>query len=251
MGCIMSKSAEKSLMVLKIVGSSDRPLGLLEIAGLASFDKSTTARLLATLGSMGFVRRDVTSRCYSAGPTLISLASFAMGQLNLVKVAKADLIRLRDLTGETVSLHARQQHYRVCVDGVESLQNIRRAVPWGGQLPLYEGPSGKAITAFLSERDLDDVMRQAEQDGTDRKILDAALEEIRAKGFAMGVGDRTPDIGAISVPIFDREGVVGAITIAGPSDRWTVMRMRSFADEVLRTGKNLSALLGAPMAVTS
>lgn len=247
MGRVMSKSAEKSLMVLKAVGYSDRPLGLIEIAGLTGLDKSTTARLLAVLADAGFVRRDSATRCYSSGPTLVSLSSFSMGQISLVKVAKTDLIRLRDLTEETVSLHIREQLFRVCVDGAESLQSVRRAVPWGGRLPLYEGPTGKSILAYLPDDDRKIVLKQAEAAGLDAESISAALVQIRANGYSLVVGDRTPGIGAISVPIFDRDGVVGSITVAGPSERWNVGRMKEFVSEVLSVAKNISALLGSPL----
>lgn len=245
----MSKSVEKSLAVLRTVGYSERPLGLIEIAGLAGLDKSTTSRLLAALVEGGFVRRDPATRGYSSGPALVSLSSFAMGQINLVKVAKADLIRLRDLTRETVSLHIREQLFRVCVDGVESSQSVRRAVPWGERLPLYEGPTGKSILAHLSSDDQEVVLQQAEAAGMARESIFTALRRIKANGYLLAVGDRTPGIGAISVPIFDREGIVGSITIAGPSERWNVSRMREFVSEVLSVSRNISALLGAPIGV--
>lgn len=243
----MSKSAEKSLAVLKIVGFSERPLGLLEIAALACLDKSTTARLLAGLESAGFIQRDPGSRCYSSGPMLVSLSSFAMGQIDIVKVARSELDRLGGLTGETVSLHIRQGLNRVCVDGIESKQDIRRAVPWGGQLPLHEGPSGKAITAFLPSDVLDEVMRRAVLAEVDMGSFLEALEKLQKQRFILGIGDRTRGIGAISVPVFDRDGVVGSVTVAGPSERWNILRMEQFVDEMLWTSQSLSGRLGARM----
>ena len=230
---------------MKIVGTSEKPLGLVDVATLAGLDKSTTSRLLRVLEQQGFVRRESSSRLYSSGPTLISLASFAMGQMDLVKLARSDLVALRDETGETVSLHVRQQLNRVCVDGAESLHMLRRAVPWGGHLPLYQGPSGKAILAFMSEAHVEASLEQAREAGFDTAAIRKDLSAVRERGLAIGVGDRTPDVGAVSVPIFDREGVTGSITIAGPAERWSIGRMEETEARLRDVASVLSARLGS------
>ena len=44
----------------------------------------------------------------------------------------------------------------------------------------------------------------------------------------VAIGDRTPGVGAVSVPVFGPGGVVAAVTAAGPAERWTAARMRAF-----------------------
>jgi DNA-binding IclR family transcriptional regulator len=159
-------------------------------------------------------------------------------------VTRPYLERIRDLTGETVSLHLRVGGERVCVDGVESPHVVRRVLPLGQPIPLYSGPSGKVILAYLPKAEIEKITKSAHLPTEAHAVLTRQLDEIARLGFLVAIGDRTAGVGAVSVPLFDPVGPVASITVAGPADRWNLKRLREHAPAIADMASQISAALG-------
>ena len=242
----MSRTAHRTLDLLELVARSESPHGLIEIADEAGLDKSTTARLLAVLETRNLLRRDPETRKYSPGPRLIWLGVLAADRSDLRRAAEPFLSELRDHTGETVSLHIRVEDDRVCIAGAESRHEVRRVLTLGEPVPLWLGPSGRAILAFLPESDRDAVLARS---GTgDPAAVRAELAAIRANGFVDSDGGRTRGVGALSVPIVGTRGVEASLTVAGPSDRWDLSTRGAARERVLRCAREISLGLGGSQA---
>jgi DNA-binding IclR family transcriptional regulator len=242
----MSRTAHRTLDLLELVARSESPHGLIEIADEAGFDKSTTARLLAVLETRNLLRRDPETRKYSPGPRLIWLGVLAADRSDLRRIAEPFLTELRDHTGETVSLHIRVETDRVCIGGAESRHEVRRVLTLGEPVPLWLGPTGRIILAFLPEADQEAVL--AHSGAGDLAALRAELAAIRADGYVDADGGRTRGVGALSVPIFGTRGVEASLTAAGPSDRWGVSSRSAARARVLRCAREISLGLGASHA---
>jgi IclR family transcriptional regulator, KDG regulon repressor len=145
----MTTSAARAFDILDEVVGRSEPAGLMELAAATGLDKSTASRLLALLCDRGLVARDPATRRYEPGPSLLLLGTRVLDGSMLRATAHSHMQRLRDLSGETVTLQLRVGLQRVCIDGVESLQLVRRVIHIGEANPLYIGVSGKVITAFL------------------------------------------------------------------------------------------------------
>lgn len=239
----MSQSAVRTLKLLRLVALSPEPLGLMDVAEAAGLDKSTTARLLGGLVETGFLTREPDTRRYRVGPELIALGSSSLRRSDLQQVAAPRLAELRDATEETATLHVRVGDQRVCIGGVESRHDVRRVTPLGEQLGVHEGPTGKVVLAFLAPHEAAGILQRA---GVAADGLEPLLERIRRDGYMVAVGDRTPGVGAISVPVFDGGGVRGSISVAGPAERWGIERMTAFAPELLAVAREVSAAIGSP-----
>jgi DNA-binding IclR family transcriptional regulator len=242
----MSRTAHRTLDLLELVARSESAHGLIEIAEEAGLDKSTTARLLAVLEQRNLLQRDAETRKYSTGPRLIWLGMLAANRSDLRRVAEPFLAELRDETEETVSLHIRVGDDRVCIAGAESRHDVRRVLTLGEPVPLWLGPTGKIILAFLPSDERDGVLTRV--DHSDLPALRSELTDIRAAGFVDADGGRTRGVGAISVPIIGSRGVEASMTAAGPSDRWDVASRRDARERVLQCAREISVGLGGPQA---
>jgi DNA-binding IclR family transcriptional regulator len=242
----MSRTAHRTLDLLELVARSDAPLGLMEVAEATGLDKSTSARLLAVLESRGLIERDAITRRYGSGPRLIWLGVLAAERSDLRRVAEPFATALRDETEETVSLHIRIGDDRVCVGGAESRQDVRRVLVVGEPVPLPLGPTGKTILAFLPETEQADLVDRLASGGAES--LRAELAEIRAHGWTDMDDGRTRGVGALSVPIIGAGGLVAAMTVAGPSDRWHADARSAARERVLRCARQIGAGLGGPPA---
>jgi DNA-binding IclR family transcriptional regulator len=237
----MSQVADRAFSILEQVARSEQPLGLMELAARLETDKSAALRSLAYLEQRGLLRRDGATKKYRIGPGLLSLSAIAIRKADLPQVSQPYLARLRDLTGETVSLHVRVADERVCIAGAESPQVIQRVLTVGEPVSLCLGPTGKVILAFLPEDEAAAIVARA-QAASPR--LDRDLARARRDGYLIVTSDRTHGVGAISTPVFDAYGAVAAITIAGPEERWTPQRMEGVARRLVEASATVSAEIG-------
>ena len=234
---------------MSLVATSDRPLGLMEIVEQSGMDKSTTGRLLGFLVDRGFLFRDPVTKRYEVGAALIAFAAAAMDRSELRANTAAHLRSLCAATGETTSLHLRVGGERICIDGAESPQPVRRVLSIGERVPLHVSPTGKVILAFLTEAEAGSSFAAARSSGADMAALEETLALIREQRYMMAIGDRTPGVGAVSVPLFDRSGTpVASLTIAGPGERWTTGRMQEFLPQLMAAAERISPRFGVGAA---
>jgi DNA-binding IclR family transcriptional regulator len=138
----------------------------------------------------------------------------------------------------------------VYVDKVESEQLIRYAAGVGDRRPLHATSSGKAILAHLPEEDRVAILRalplarHTERTLTSAPALRAVLDEVRRDGVCVSLDELVRGAAGVSAPILDRhDRVVGACTVAGPTDR-VRPRLRALVTEARAAARAVSALLG-------
>lgn len=240
-----AQTAERAIEVLLLVAGSEEPLSLSEISRRSGYNVSATYRLVQALTKHALLARDPGRRVYVAGGGLVALAATVMKRLNVPEVATPSMERLRSLTAETVSLYVRDGRRRICVAVVEGLHPMRWVVAVGDVQPLYVGLTGKAILAFLPPAEVDDLLAAAAGAGLDPVRIESQLAHVRAAGFLAGLGDRVAGVGGVSAPVFDASGVAAALTISGPSDRFTAVVAEQAAAAVVDEAAAISAALGA------
>jgi len=245
----VSTSAGRTLDLLSLVATSDRPLGLMELVEMSGMDKSTTSRLLGFLVDRGYLLRDPLTKRYEVGAALVAFAAASLNRSELRASTADHLRRLCTVTGETTSLHLRVGTERICIDGAESSQPVRRVLSIGEQVPLYLSPTGKVILAFLAPAEAQPALDAARAAGIDMVALKATLAQIRTERYMAAIGDRTLGVAAVSVPLSDRNGApVASMTIAGPGERWTMARMLEFLPQLREAAELISPRFGVTAA---
>jgi IclR family acetate operon transcriptional repressor len=213
----VSQTVGKALTLLRLIAQAEQPLGLMQLAERGGFDKSTAARLLAPLAEHGLISRSA-DKWYALGAGLFALATSFIRQHDIRRLARPHLRRIRDATRETVSLRLLMQDGRICLDGIESPEEVRRAVPLGEVQPLHEGPTAKVILAFLPPPRQAALLAALELCPDDFVALGGQLDRIARRGFMAIVDDRVLGVSGLSAPVFNSEGVCGSITVAGPKE---------------------------------
>ncbi len=239
----MSNTVARALTLLNLISESDRPLGLLQLAELSGLDKSTAARLLATLADHRFVSRSAEKK-FSLGVGLFSLSANFMRRHDLRRLVQPHLRRIRDATRETVSFHLLVEDARVCLDGIESPEEVRRGVPHGEVHPLHEGPTGKIILAAMPQARQAAVIARLGLQPKNLAGLQRQLTLGASQGYIASSDDRALGFSGLSAPVFNTDGVCGSVTVAGPKERWTPARMNKYAAAFVREVAQLTGELG-------
>jgi IclR family acetate operon transcriptional repressor len=244
-------SIEKAIDVLFCFDLQRPQLRLVEISQRLGLHKSTAHRLLSLLKKKGLVVVDPTTQLYSLGPALVELAWIVLRQQDLRSVCRPYMEQLRQTTNETVSLNIRMGNKRVCIEELQSDQEVKYSQALGLTAPLHVGAPGKALLAFLPDAELDRVLATLTltpltlETITDHDALRAELAKTRARGYAVSVGERSPWAAAVAAPIRDGSGqTIAAVSVLGPSHRLTSKVLKELGVQVIKVAKEISTAVG-------
>jgi DNA-binding IclR family transcriptional regulator len=248
------KSVGNALRLLLLL--HDRQVVRVSDASVAlGVSPSTAHRLLGMLQYHGFAQQASTSRAYVAGPALLGLAVSAGRRAELRDHGRPHLVRLMEETGETAHLAVLDGRRVLFLDSIESPRALRVSSRTGMSTWAHCTSVGKALLAELpEERVLDLYSDQLLTGLTERSItttaeLLAALEEVRAQGYAQNRGESEPGVGSVGVVVHDRLGrVVAALSTAAPLVRLVKPRLGEIVEATRRTAIALGADLGGEQA---
>jgi DNA-binding IclR family transcriptional regulator len=191
---------------------SDRPetLGVSDAARQLGWPKSRVHRILAALVQAGYVERD-DGRRYRATPKVLRLASGTMSRHPLRQLALPFLRRACESTGADATLSVLHEDRSLAI-ATDSATGSPAADPFsmlGRTSYLHGAANGKVLLAWLPLVECRDLLCRLELPAitartiTDRTMLAAELERVRAQGHAVNDRENHPDIVTVSVPVFD------------------------------------------------
>jgi DNA-binding IclR family transcriptional regulator len=206
---------DRAMAVLEAVERGARSFAqIVEATGLT---RSTAHRLVKALEGHGMLM-SAGGRGYRLGPRLVWLAEAAVRDLPLRDVAHPALERLAAATAESAQLYVRDGDRRVCVDAVESANELRTIVTVGASLPLTRGSAGKVLLSGADDRDLERIERAMEP--FEATTLRRRIAATRRRGWAASVSEREPGVASVSAAVLDGRGaLLAAVSVSGPASR--------------------------------
>jgi len=246
------ESLARGLAVLSTFSDEQPNLSLTDISQRLQLNKTTTFRLLSTLESMGYIKRDPQTKLYHPGVEVLRLGFLVLNNLEVRQIAVPYLRRLVEEVEETVNLAVLDNYEVVYIDRVGSkhLVNVNR--PVGSRLPAYCTSAGKAMLAFLPPDQLAAALatttweRYTEHTITTPEALKQNLNLIRERGFSDSEGEMIPELRDVSAPICQHDGqVVAAVNISVPTHRVSYEKLiGELGPKVVNTGWKISEALG-------
>jgi IclR family transcriptional regulator, KDG regulon repressor len=245
----VDKTVLKAAALIDALARSEEPRGITDLARELGWTKSNIHRLLTSLASLGYVRRDAKASRYGLGLKFWEIGTLVVSRLNLKTVAQPYLRKLCEKTGETVHLSMFDNDHVVYIDQVESLHPVRAYSRVGGIGPVHCTATGKTMLAFLPPevfaRLPDRLYRFTPRTIVSKRDLQRALKAIRANGFAMNREEWRLGVSGIAATIFNSQReVMGAVGISGPANRLNDATRRRLAPVVVQTAQRISKDLG-------
>lgn len=251
----MSGVLDRTLGILELLARHGEGLELAAIADTLNMPRSAAHRLLADLTRTGYVRQTrelgsymLTTKLSSLGLSFLShsgIVDFSQPLLDRLAQLSGELARLSVIDGERLTWVARAQGAR---------QGLRYDPDMGSDARLSCSSSGLAWMAALSD---DEAIALATRQGLGQpeeygpnaprtvQEMMAMVHATRERGYALTTDTYTPGlstIGAVVQPV--GRPPIGAITVAGPTVRFTEERMRALAPELLETAAQMAAASG-------
>jgi DNA-binding IclR family transcriptional regulator len=232
---------------------------LAQISSSLELNKTSCLRILRTLVSMGFVHYDEPTKTYSLGVLLFVFGNRAAERLDSLSTALPFMSKAMEITGLTsviVQRYTDTQHMYVAK--AEAQTPIRVSVAVGQRFPLVAGAHGKVLLAGLPAKEAERLVKRVGLEKfTSRSITEvseymAALEVVRADGYALSLEEHYEGISGFSVPVYDALGrVVLAMSSFGISKALKQSRLREMAQAVKDLADEASKKLGADLVHTA
>lgn len=218
-------AVDRALDILEAFRAGKPVLTLAEIARITGLYKSTILRLLGSLERYGFVwqRADGT---YQLGASLLSFAAVFQDSFDLRHFVEPVLDQLVIDTSESATFYIRDGDDQVCLFRADGSNVVRDySVRPGSRRTLNKSAASATLLQF---------------DGGLRAPLS------RDAMVLVSVGNVNLDMAAIGVPVFGADGgLQGAITLSGPSLRFTEEYVARLAPVAVEAAIALSLRLGA------
>lgn len=243
-----AQAVERALAVLRGVEADEDGMGVTELAERTGLTVSTTHRLARTLTEAGLLLQHPRTERYQLGPALVVLGTKAAQRLGY-QHALPLLEELAAVTGESINLGIRTGNEVHVVLDVASRQPLRFNQQSGSRVPMHVSAMGKCLLAAGDDVDaqidrLGDLVKATHRTITDRDQLRAELEQVRDRGWALNDEERNRGVRAIAAPVpAPGGGVLGAISIQGPTVRITDDRLPELADLLDKVTHRVAPLL--------
>jgi IclR family KDG regulon transcriptional repressor len=249
------RAVSRALDVLLCFSRESPELTLTEISERVKLHKSTVHRVLATLENAGFLEHDPATAKYRLGLRLLELASLVLEHVDLRRQAWPYLVRLAHEYRETVDLGILNGTDIIYLEVIESPQRVKLAVARGQRLPVCCTASGKAMLAFLPEKQVRQIMVQGLNRYTEHTIVSpenllADLRVAHERGFAISQAEYEEDIHAVAAPILSiRQEPLAVVALAGPAFRLPLERMMELGPHVRQCANDIARDIGLTAAL--
>lgn len=234
------QAIDRVMAILEVVTQQPTGATASEVATQAELSMSTATRLLHQLAERNLVARADGDRRYTLGPRLFGLVRGAAAQPELSALSRPVLRRVRDVTGETASLHVRRGHSRICVAALPSTQPVARHVPIGTAMPLHRNATGEVLLAGAPPADRARYLAGLDLAAREQVALQRRIDLILAQGWAMVVDDWVPGVTGISAAVVDGETTIAALSVSGPASRFDAAAAKSHVPTILEAAAELS-----------
>ncbi len=249
-----AQTLNKAVKILDCFSPERPDIGVREVARLVEMSSSAAGRLMLAMKELGILIQNPTTKNYSIGARPLAWAGVYLSTCDIRSVAMPYMEELHRSTQETISLYILDGNERVCIERLESPQNVRIVARIGRRLPLYAGSAGKVFLAFLPESQREEILAAetltpfTANTIVDKKLLRAELAKIQENGWAVSHGEWMAEASGVAAPIFGRnEEVVGVITISGPTQRFHEDMIRTYCQILTRSATLISQAMGSRM----
>lgn len=249
------QALDRAFAVLDLLGESEVPLGLAQVASSLGLHKSTAHRFLMVLERHRMVERTTTGK-FRLGLRLFDFGNRAIEQYDLRERAQPHLKRLVAETEETAHLCILEHSQIIYLDKLEPARSVRMFSRIGASSPVNSTSVGKAILAFTPPERVEEILRTARFERftpktiTTREQLLREIERTRRRGYAVDDEEREEGVRCVAVPILDTNGVaVAAISVSGPSFRVTAQKLPTIASRLAACVRAISIDMGYLPAV--
>lgn len=217
-------AVERALSILDCFKPGSEKLSLADLSARLPLHKTTIFRLLNSLVRCGYAIRHKDGS-YSPGPRLLYLGRVYERSFHLSDWVMPVLESLSKKTGESAAYYVEGEEpgSRLCLFRYQPHEGLHSQVIAGSVMPPDNSSTARVFRTWSQ--------------------LEPATEQ---KLPYFSCGQRDPHTSSWSVPVIGYENLfVGALTVAGPSERLRLVDIAYFEHTIMQAADELASKLGA------
>ncbi len=239
---------DRASCILRVLTQHQEPVNLKVIAEETSLHISTCHRIISDLVRLRLVEKGVSAGTYRLGLRLLQLGNLVRERISIRDTARPGMIRLHELTKQTVNLSIRQNDTIVYIDRImKDRPGIQVVRTIGATAPLHATSSGKL---FLSEDSFEQIRGYAIRTNLEKLTpntigdidkLVSEISQIKTLGFSQDIEELELGVHCIAAGIRDDAAkLVACISISAPKSQM----QENWISELKHTADNISEHLG-------
>lgn len=245
------QTVRRAIGLLDVLATTPRGQSLRQLSESLGLAKSTTHRLISALMSGGLVTICPQTKQYRLGIKLLELSAAVLDSMDIQEQARPFMQHLCEVSRETVHLGVLDGFEVMFIGHIESSESLRMSGRVGRRTPAHSSSLGKAILAWTDEAVLQRYLAESQLAAQTARTITGpeqllrALEEVRARGYATDEEENRVGIRCVGAPVRDHTGhVIAAISVSGPSFRFTPERASEMAAHLLDAAAGISERMG-------
>lgn len=240
----------RTLLILEVLGKSDRAMTATEINASLDLPKQTVHRLCTTLERSGFIARQGNSRRYHVARRLRELGSGLLQNSRDHIARRQILLNVSREVGETVNYVVPEESGMRYLDRVETDWAFRIQLPIGTNVPFHCTASGKCFLASLAPKSRKKLVGSLTLDEmtssthTKAEPLLKELAKIARRGYSLDNEEFLDGMVAIAVPVKDPLGrFAAALAFHAPTQRVSIPQAIERREMMQNSAQRLSNAL--------
>lgn len=197
---------DKCFAILDLLARSDEPLGISDISGKLSLNKSTVFNIGHTLKDLKVLENRPDGK-FVFGTRFYVLANMAGRRSALIQTAHPYLEAINQKTKLSAFLGIRSDRQALLIDKVDAAYRLKVSSEIGMQMPVLAGAGIKAMLAQLSDEQIDEILARTELKRytpysiTDKAAYRAEILRVREEGIAYDREEYIEGMVAFAVPV--------------------------------------------------
>jgi DNA-binding IclR family transcriptional regulator len=240
-------AVSRAVAILRLLGRSPNAMGVKAIAQSLGMVTSTCLHIVRVLVEEGLLKVDESTKRYSLGSGLLSLARSALQANTFPAMVQPVLDRIAAKWGvTTMAAEVSGLDHMVVVALSKSHAPFRLHVDVGSRFPALISATGRLAAAF-SQSPWDKIekrfrlLKWASQ--PNYELWKSEVEQARTRGFSMDFGNYISGVTLVAVPVFDAKNrMTHSLTAAGVANQMDKDLAKSIATEMLREAEELTRL---------
>ena len=216
------KTLERGLSIISLLSSSEKGIGVTEVAKTNNINHTTAIRYLYTLKELGFVVQDTVTKKYQLTPKIFTLGVGVAKNMSLRSRIFPYMNEVTKDLNVTTQCTILQETEIVYVERIRSGDVVNLDLTVGSRLPVYCTAMGKAMLAFIAKEEAKRIIGKIRFEKhtpytiTNKKEFLKELELTRRRGFSINNQELTLGLKTYAIPIFSDGEVEGAFGVSMP-----------------------------------
>lgn len=240
------RSVLRAFELLRLLAAAGEPVPLAVLAERAELPKSTTRRLLATLGSVRAVEPGIRPGTYVSGRGLAAIGGYGAVQPVIHALAGPFLGDVVSLTGEDATLAVLDQDTVVFTEQLTGPHPIQVPDATGARFAPHTVSSGFVLMSAWSDDRIERYLAEIPQaKAAEKAALRHKIRETGKRGYVWHIDGWVEGISAVAVPVKAGDGsLVAALGAFGPTYRFPgALDLAELGRAMTRIGTQLGSYL--------